>query len=441
MSFAANVSRYTPADDSRIFGMSEGAKYLEMLRKRFQLFADCADESRLAFLKKIYRCDDLGQIFAQLNIQLRQQAAYIISGDMPAYAGHDLEVGRSSAYVGSPFVGSSPVVRVSPGPGAKRPPRAVTRGESFPEQSAKVDWLNFTFPLGSEEKPKITLQDLIARFSDVLCRPVTAEDEGKGLRGYRHSVTLFAHVGSKRQPMGFVAWGGEAQRGSCLVTLSGGGCSLIDDWQLMRDLVQGLEGKVTRIDLAVDFLDGEYSVDDAVDFYQQGRFTAGGNKPSTSQAGDWLNCKERTLYIGKAKNGKVCRVYEKGHQLGDLKSPWVRYEVQFGSRDRVIPLEALINRDAFFAGAYPVLGDLLDQAGARIATQRQEGEITLAHLVKHMRSAYGKALHCAMELDGFEIDSFVEEVRVIGVPRRVKASSVEAGSTWSGVRDLIKKAA
>lgn len=440
------MTTYSRPTDSQIFGASESAKYLEMLRKRFQLFLDCVPESRLAFLRKIYRCEDLGQIFGQLQIQLRQQAINIISGDNVRYEGHAVEVGVPVAYSGAAFVGMAPAARSAAAPSAKRSPRAVTRGESSPDdQVAKVDWLNFTFQIGcltdEDEKPKLTIQDLISRLSNVLDRPVTGEDEGKGLRGYRHSVTLFAHVGSKRQPMGFIAWGGEAQRGSCLVTLSGGGCSLIEDWQAVKHLIQSLEGKVTRLDLAVDFLNGEYTVDDAVEFYKAGRFTSSGRAPCTSQAGDWLNQKERTLYIGKAKNGKVCRVYEKGHQLGNLNSDWTRYEVQFGSRDRVIPLDALTNRDAYFAGAYLILGDLMDKAGQRIATQRTEGEITLAHLIKHMRSAYGKALHCAMETEGFEIESLVEEVRVIGMPRRVKASSLEAGATWSGVCDLIKKAA
>ncbi len=37
-----------------------------------------------------------------------------------------------------------------------------------------------------------------------------------------------------------------------------------------------------------------------------------------------------------ASSAKMLRVYEKGIQLGDLGSPWVRYEVQLGSRDRVV---------------------------------------------------------------------------------------------------------
>lgn len=431
--------------DSQIIGMSEHAKYLEMLRKRFQLFLDCVPESKLAFLRKIYRCDDLGQIFAQLNLQLRQQAAYIISGgEVVTYQGHAAEVGAPVVYVGEKFA-TGAASRSGAAPRAKRAPRAVTRGESSPsDQAAKVDWLNFTFQMQAatddEETPAVTVKALIDRFTDVLGRPLTGVDEGKGLRGYRHSVTLMAHVGSVKQLFGFIAWGGEAQRGSCLVSISGGGCALVDDWQQIKDFISELHGKITRLDLAVDFLNGEYTVDDAVEFYKAGRFTLSGRAPCTSQAGDWLNERERTLYIGKAKNGKVCRVYEKGHQLGNMDSNWTRFEVQFGSRDRVIPLDALTNRDAFFAGAYPVLGDLLDRAGERIATQRAEGEITLAHLIKHMRSAYGKALHCAMETEGFQIESLVEEVRVIGVPRRVKASSLEAGATWSGVCDLIKKA-
>lgn len=440
------MTAYSIAHDSQLVGPSEDAKYLHMLRKRLQLFTDCVPESRLAFLRKIYRCDDLAEIFRRLVIQVQQQAAYIITGEVPRYPGIASAVGSPVAYSGAPFVGVDSGARTAPAPSAKRSPRAVTRGESSPDaQVAKVDWVNFTFHIGSldnpEDKPRLTIQDLIERLSNVLGRPVTGVDEGKGLRGYRHSVTLMAHVGSLKQPMGFIAWGGEAQRGSCLVTIPGGGCSLIEDWQAFKHLIQSLEGKITRLDLAVDFLNGEYTVDDAVEFYQAGRFTSSGRAPCTSQAGDWLNTKERTLYIGKAKNGKVCRVYEKGHQLGNLDSDWTRYEVQFGSRDRVIPLDALTNRDAYFAGAYPVLGDLMDKAGQRIQTQRTEGEITLAHLIKHMRSAYGKALHVAMETEGFEINSLVDEVRVIGMPRRVKASSVEAGATWSGVCDLIKKAA
>ena len=54
-------------------------------------------------------------------------------------------------------------------------------------------------------------------------------------------------------------------------------------------------------------------------FYLTGQFNAGGNKPSCSQQGNWIEAdgSGRTFYVGKRKNGKLLRVYEKGKQLGD----------------------------------------------------------------------------------------------------------------------------
>jgi phage replication initiation protein len=315
-------------------------------------------------------------------------------------------------------------------------PRPVTRGESTPKHTAKVDWLNCTFKPGN-----LSIVALIAKLSNIMRRPVTGVDEKKGLRGYTDSVTLMAHVGSRKQAMGFIAFGGEAQQGTWLLSIPGGGCSLIERWDEMRDLLEDLNAKVTRLDLAVDFLEGEYTVDDAVAFYHAGKFTSSGRPPATSQAGDWLNVKERTLYIGKAKNGKVLRAYEKGQQLGNPNSKWTRYEVQLGNRDRVIPLDALVNRDKYFAGAYPVLAELINSASEKIPTTRTEGETTLSHLLYHLRRTYGKTIDVLSATEGFEISSLVEEVRVCGVPRRVNLSSVEAGPKWSGIVDLSRKAA
>lgn len=316
-------------------------------------------------------------------------------------------------------------------------PRPVKRGESSQQQQTRVDWLNVTFlPNG------ITQDNVIFKLMQIMGRPVSGLDEGKGLRGYTGSVKLFAHVGSRKQPMGFLGYGGEEQRGTWMLSIQGGGCALIEAWGAMRRWLESLKAKkITRLDLCVDYVHGEYTVDDAVSLYKSGRFNCSGREPLTDCAGDWLNGKSRTLYIGKAKNGKLLRVYEKGHQLGDLDSPWVRYEVQFGSRDRVIPLEALTDRDKYFAGAYPALADLLDnKCGAeKIPTMRTEGEVTLSHLLTHLRRTYGKAIDAMSATEGFEIASLVEEVLVIGVPRRLNISALASGPNWSGVCDLSRQ--
>lgn len=318
-------------------------------------------------------------------------------------------------------------------------PRPVTRGESQHGvqlvQRANVDWLNATFEPG-----ELTPQALIAHLSHIMRRPVTGQSTGRGLFGFAEQIELVAHVGARKQHMGALALGGESQRGRWMLQITGAGCALITDWNGIREMLDSLGATVTRLDLAVDFLDGQYTVDDAEGMYRDGGFTSRGRPPSISHAGDWLHNRARTLYVGNAKNGKLLRAYEKGHQLGDMSSRWTRFEVQFGSRDRTIPTDALVERDRYFAGAYPVLAELIDEADAqRIQTHQTEGEVTLGHLLTHLRRTYGKAIDTMAATEGFEIASLVEHVRVSGIPRRVKASSIAAAPTWDRVLSQVLK--
>lgn len=320
------------------------------------------------------------------------------------------------------------------GRGADASPRAVTRGERSGSSSrASVDWLNVTFPA-----PSMTIEGFISMLGRLLGRPVSG-DEGGGIFGFESAVQLMAHVGSRRAAMGFLAMGGESQAGRWLLQLTGSGCELVPDWEALREFLEGLGGRITRLDLAVDFLDGEHTVDDAVEMHAAGLFAAGGRPPSTEVAGDWLERKSgRTLYVGKAKNGKTLRVYEKGKQLGNAESPWVRFEVQLGNRDRVIPFEALTERDRYFAGCYPALAELIEDAAERIRTVQTGGEVSLAHLLHHLKRCYGKVLDVAHAVCGVDYAELVEEVRIVGVPRRLKVSSLAAGLTWAQVLAQLK---
>ena len=241
--------------------------------------------------------------------------------------------------------------------------------------------------------------------------------------------------------MGFIAKGGESQAGRWMLQLTGSGCGLVDDWEELAALLFDLDAKLTRLDLAVDFLDGEWTVDDAVGVYAAGGFTSAGRAPSHSLAGDWLGGDAgRTLYVGKSKNGKMLRVYEKGKQLGEPSSEWVRFEVQLGSRDRVIPLDALTEPDRFFAGAYPALADLLeDVAATPIETIGKSGVVSLGHLVYHMKRCYGKVIDVVSTAVGATDAELVEEVRVIGIPRRLQPSSLAAGLTWAQLLAQLRK--
>ena len=123
------------------------------------------------------------------------------------------------------------------------------------------------------------------------------------------------------------------QREKAFLSLPGEACSLIpmDAWQPLIEFLDGqYKAKISRWDGAVDDYDGLHDVDWAVGLYKSGQFNAGGNKPTCKQHGNWIepDGSGRTLEIGKRKNGKLLRIYEKGKQLGDPKSLWVRWELQ-----------------------------------------------------------------------------------------------------------------
>lgn len=298
----------------------------------------------------------------------------------------------------------------------------------------KVDWLNTTFAA-----PALSVVGFVELLGRMLGRPVFAV-AGRGLIGFAESVTLHARHGSVSSVIGAVAWGGAQQKGRWLLQLTGVGCQLVRDWDGMRAFLEDLDARLTRVDLALDFLAGEHTVDDALDLYDDGGFQLCGRPSSTRLDGDWLGGeKGRTFYVGSSKNGKMLRVYEKGKQLGDVQSDWTRFEVQLGSRDRVLPFDVLTERDSFFAGCYPALASMVDAAAASIPTLQRGGDITLAHLLYHLKRCYGKLLHTCAEEAGATNADLIDELRVIGLPRRVPVSSLAAGVHWPDVIGQLKR--
>lgn len=316
-------------------------------------------------------------------------------------------------------------------------PRAVTRGERSPKRDqAKVDWLGATFPA-----PSLTVDGLVQMVAALMGRPVFGVETGRGLLGFETRVALHAYVGAVTAECGSIAYGGEAQRGRWLFQLTGKGCGLVADWDGLTELLEGLGAKLTRVDLAVDFLEGEHTVEEACVMHRQGEFATGkGRPPSSSVDGDWLDgVHGRTVNIGRTGNGKTLCVYEKGKQLGDLASPWVRFEVRLGNRDREIPFETLTAPTRFFCGAYPALERMIGEAAESIPTSRVKARTTLSHLLFHLRRCYGKAIDAATRIACASEAELIEEMRVIGLPRRLDPAGVDAGFHWSQVRDSLRR--
>lgn len=309
--------------------------------------------------------------------------------------------------------------------GAGLPPSSNTGGKFPTEESAQhlahpyaaiTDFLSCSF-LFSERQSDITefFQGLFDAFGPKFGPAV---DRHKGLHGYKHSFSL-------GESSAMFAYGGQA--GTGFLTLPGQACFLIDDWQRIIDFVSALPAaRITRWDGAVDDHTGAHSVDHAVNAYLRGEFNAGGNTPSCNQHGNWImpDGSGRTFYVGKRKNGKTLRVYEKGMQLGHLWHPWVRWEVELHNVDRVIPWSVLLEPGKFIVGCYPkALGWVRDEM-SRIRTIQRQSQISYDHLVAYACRAYGPLINVMLEVEG-NPDGVLARLFRSGTPRRLRHPFVD----------------
>ena len=299
-------------------------------------------------------------------------------------------------------------------------PRTVIRGERNTTTANEIpgpftDWVNVTYPLRENSNPVAAFAELFfpafgPDFGDLT-------DRKRGVHGYRVSF------GFDRGGVVF-AWGG--QRDTAYVSFPGEACALIRGrWPEFIALFRGALGaRITRWDGAVDDYLGGHCVDAAVSLYLEGAFNLTNRKPKCSQAGNWIapDGSGRTFYIGQRKNGKLLRVYEKGKQLGQPDSPWVRWEGELHNVDRVIPWDVLLEPARFVAGAYAALAWASAESGTRIETIKRTDAISLAHLVKHARRTYGSLFNVLMQRNGGEAVEVVSSIRRSGVPKRLDLS-------------------
>ncbi|WP_067986281.1 replication initiation factor domain-containing protein [Neptuniibacter pectenicola] len=250
-----------------------------------------------------------------------------------------------------------------------------------------------------------------------------------GMLGYRRSFDLWFngyHIG--------IAASG-ASNGGCYLSFSGTGCALLD-FQKVFEVIRVLPAiRITRLDIAVDFMNGEYSVDDFVEIYKDGGFAWNNVSPKWHMhSGGELQGREmipnegRTLNIGKRANGKMFRAYEKGRQMGDPGSKWVRGEVELRSKDREIPLYALQRPADYFAGAYPCLADVINSDEVvevtRIQTRKKKVEITYSNLKGHAKTAYGALINVMRSSAQMSDKEIVETlIRPDCVPKSINAAN------------------
>lgn len=262
-----------------------------------------------------------------------------------------------------------------------------------------IDWLHITCHESSFQLDGITDEHFILDVSrtceSIFGFGITAKRD-RGMHFYKTSFEL----GDK---YGHVCHGG--QRNTVLIQLTGTGCAAAKyGWErrLYEFLQSSVVGKITRIDLAHDDYQGKYHTPESLEkAYDDGHFNAGGRNPDVEMRGNWKNPngKGRTLYVGTRGNGKSFRGYEKGKQLGCATSPWMRYEVEFLAKSRVVPLECLIRPQDYFAAAYPLLSTFSDRA-ERILTTQKTVQACYERTKTWLKHQCGAALNLMFQIEG-----------------------------------------
>jgi len=303
---------------------------------------------------------------------------------------------------GKPLVISTPLPKVD--------------GEPY---AAITDFLNCTFPFNEFYFDSVMF-DLLDCLGESFA-PI--KNRFKGLHGWENSIQL----GNTKT---FFAYGG--QNNTAFLSIPGDACHMVPSWSKLATLIgEKYKGKITRWDGAVDDYEGLHTVDWGVKLFFENKFNAGGKKPSCEQKGNWLipDGTGRTFYIGKRENGKMMRIYEKGMQLGSRWHPWVRWELELHSVDRVIPWDVLLQPGKYVAGAYPKATGWIQQEMSRIKTLQNNTRISYDYLTECASIGYGKHLNVMLEIEG-SAEKVIEKLIRNGVPKRLDLPIPAENEGW-----------
>lgn len=292
-------------------------------------------------------------------------------------------------------------------------PRLVIRGENHSSDpnpaAAFVDWLNFTFPFQLAGVDGFMALDGALRHAFGFG---LGANRGKGHLNYERSWELGNNYG-------IFATGGTMVGGTSFVSLSGEGCAVVRDWLVVYDFLVARQARITRVDFAHDDYLGRITLESVREWFAAGDFHAGkGHPPKGRFIDDFGSGTGKTQYVGNRKNGKTLRIYEKGKQLGDPNSPWVRWELELHNKDRDIPLHTLLNPARYLAGAYPACA-WISERQSRVETATRSLNISLDVLTDSARKSYGKLFWFYWKVLEMPPDQILAMLAVEGIPSRL----------------------
>ena len=255
--------------------------------------------------------------------------------------------------------------------------------------------------------------------------------------------------------VGFLASGDsprqQAQAKTIHANVYGSACTFArGDWRhRMSNLIEEVNGKITRIDYALDFFDGiRGGLDRIRDDWHAGLMDVNGRRPKANTVGPWVDGgRGRSFYFGSKEAGKQTNVYEKGVQLfGELDATcWERVELRYGNKLRDLPVDMLRRADDFFAGASDWHQKMLAEHGkyaegegvkvrSKQAVQTVKAEVTRA--VRWLTNTAGASVALAFEFLGQ--DEFLEIVTGRKKPGRLaKFSDLEISAACASLHTQV----
>ncbi len=222
----------------------------------------------------------------------------------------------------------------------------------------------------------------------------------------------------------------KAQSQTLHVNIFGAACTFAKTgWNhRIADLIDEVDAKLTRADLALDFFDGFPGGIMAIfEGYRAGACDVGGRRLKSSCLGDWANKNSRSFYFGSREAGKITNCYEKGDQLfGPGVTGWLRAELRYGNKLRVLPSDILRRPANFFADASDWHAHALSLADVcvtpeKIATTPRLPALTVeAEAFKNIKWALNTAAPTMAALWTHLGDDFLEFVTNKALPGRLR---------------------
>ena len=258
----------------------------------------------------------------------------------------------------------------------------------------------------------------------------------KGRNFYERSYSL-----GDNGEYGAISCGGNNNKGTTASTaniqITGQGCLIAaPGWQKrLHSYLDALNGHISRIDIAADLYDGQYSPQQAYNDWDDGKYSLTNRKPSITVYGSsWFNEQAsdgKTITIGKRESGKCTRIYEKGkEQLGKIAASmideshplyhlqsWTRIETEWHRTNRELPLEMLLEPGKYLAGAHPAALGWLSEIQEKIQTIKRKAQATVQRAEEVLIRQMGPTMKALKELG--RLDDVVARIERCKLPKWV----------------------